>query len=59
VHPDRFELVPKQKETEVVVPCGLTDAFNWAASEATFDSLETVTLGGDSVVKLKVLPDTV
>jgi hypothetical protein len=36
----------------------LTDPFNWAASEVTFVSLDAVTLGGASVVKLNVLPDT-
>jgi hypothetical protein len=58
-HPDKFELVPTQKETEVVLPYGLTDPFSCAASEVTSVSIDAVTVGGASVVKLNVLPETV
>ena len=48
-----------QNESEVVLPCGLTEPFNWAASDVTLLSTERVTVGGANVVKLKVLPEVV
>ena len=59
LHPDKFEIVPRQNETEVVLPCGLTEPFNWAARDVTLLSSERVTEGRANVVKLKMLPEVV
>ena len=57
MHPDKFELVPRQKETAVTPPRGLTDPFSWAASAVTLLSSERETSGGASVVKLRISPE--
>ena len=50
--------MPKQNETVVAEPWGFTEPFNWTASVVAV-SLVRVTIGGPSVLKLNVVPDTV
>ena len=57
MHPDKFELVPRQNETAVTLPRGLTNPFTWVASEVTLLSVERDTSGGASVVKLRMSPE--
>ena len=57
MHPDKFELVPRQNETAVTLPRGFTDPFTWVASEVTLLSSDRDTSGGASVVKLRMSPE--
>ena len=57
MHPDKFELVPRQNETAVTLPRGFTDPLSWAASAVTLLSSERETSGGASVVKLRISPE--